>query len=122
MAERGRFARRVFLQDPRGDAQHLRVTWHPEASQFVFSAWRHDVCVAAVRVDAHDAPQLIALLANGLGDAVPAPPAAPGSDEPHRRGWRGWLSRRLAAPEPPSADVVGLPDRPPTRDRANRLP
>ena len=59
----------------------LRVTWHPEHSAFVLSHWQHDVCVAATRVAAEDVAPVVALLTNGLADALSStrqtPPAPP---------------------------------------------
>ncbi|MEA3216697.1 MAG: hypothetical protein QOJ19_2853 [Acidimicrobiia bacterium] len=75
-------ARRVIVDDARGNGHHLRITWHATAGQFVVSHWRDDVCVAATRVAPEDATGLIGVLAVGLGDAVsrlPEQPQPPGS-------------------------------------------
>jgi len=86
--------RRVLVEDARGADRHLRVTWHPEAGQFNVSTWHGDVCAGAVRVRAEDAPRLIALLADGMGDALaPGEPVGPSSPAPPR--WRIWLERAL---------------------------
>lgn len=87
--------RRILLEDARGADRHLRVTWHPEAGQFNVSTWHGDVCAGAVRVRAEDAPRLIALLAEGMGDALvvgdePTGPTGPTAPPPR---WRIWLER-----------------------------
>lgn len=74
-------ARRVIVDDARGNGHHLRITWHATAGQFVVSHWRDDVCVAATRIAPEDATGLIGVLAVGLGDAVsrlPEQPQPPG--------------------------------------------
>lgn len=76
MAESWAFERRVYVEDPRLDGSYLRVTWHPESAQFVVSHWQGEVCIAASRVPVAAAPQLIGLLANGLGQAANVPLAA----------------------------------------------
>ena len=70
MAAVGNQTRRVFIEDERADGRYLRVTWHPERGTFVVSHWEDDVCIAATRVAAGDSPALVALLANGLGEAL----------------------------------------------------
>lgn len=93
--------RRILVEDARGADRHLRVTWHPEAGQFNVSTWHGDVCAGAVRVEAAEAARLIALLADGMADAVSAPGPEPEPGLPQR--WRIWLDRgrrrlrRLAA-------------------------
>lgn len=83
--------RRVLVEDSRGADRHLRVTWHPEAGQFNASTWHGDVCAGAVRVDPEDAARLIALLSDGMAEAIALAEAAPPS--PGGRRWRIWLSR-----------------------------
>jgi hypothetical protein len=87
---------RVHLADVRADSAFVRVSWHPEDRQFVVSQWRDNVCVAATRVPVGLAPDLIALLAKGLGDAAMPPelppPVASSPSRPER--WRNhWLSQ-----------------------------
>jgi hypothetical protein len=60
----------VFVPDSRGVDQFLRVTWHDDARQFVLSVWQGELCVAAVRIGAHDAPELVRILVDGLADAA----------------------------------------------------
>lgn len=67
----------MFVEDARGNGLYLRTTWHPEAQQFVVSTWHDEVCTGAVRVPAAAAAELIALLADGLADAVDHPEAPP---------------------------------------------
>jgi hypothetical protein len=61
---------RVFIEDARRDGGFLRVTWHPEARQFVISNWEDSVCVGATRVPLEGAPELVALLVDGIADAA----------------------------------------------------
>jgi hypothetical protein len=77
-AVQGSWPHRVLVPDVRGEREFLRVTYHEAERLFVVSTWDGAVCTAAVRVSVHAAPELIALLANGLGVAASAPPAAPG--------------------------------------------
>lgn len=93
--------RRVLVEDPRGDDVYLRATWHAEGGQFVISHWRGSVCLAATRVPVAAAPDLIALLSRGMGEALAAtsaPVEAPTTVE--RTGWRRVVrpvERRVAA-------------------------
>ena len=92
----------------------LRVTWHSEHSAFVVSHWDRDVCVAATRVAAKDVADVVALLTNGLTDALVSadakPPAPPtGQVESLRSLWRRVL-RRLNR-DHAGADVIAFPDR-----------
>lgn len=94
MAEAWAAGRRVYVEDPRGNDIHLRVTWHPDSAQFVVSHWQGSVCLAATRMPASAAPAVITLLAQGVGDAMrdEAPIEALGPD---RRSWRDrWSSAR----------------------------
>jgi hypothetical protein len=104
MADRGAFAHRVFLEDSRANGLYLRVTWHPEHRQFVFSEWHGDICVSAVRVPVAEAPELLTLLANGLADAALIRP--PESEAPPP-WWRRWGDRWRR----PRAPVVELRPR-----------
>src|SRR5438552_7066693 len=74
VAESWAVGNRVFIEDSRHDGTFLRVTWHPEGQQFVVSHWQDEVCLAAVRVDVGAAPDLIALLARGVGDSFESLP------------------------------------------------
>lgn len=107
MAERVSFPHRVFLEDLRRDGQYLRVTWHPERSAFVMSHWRDDVCVAATRIAATDAAELITLLANGLADAASAPPVPAAAPKRTRRDTVRDLLWRLRRRRP-LAEVIAL--------------
>jgi hypothetical protein len=93
-AEPGAFARRVYVPDAANDEFFLRVTHHAPERLFVVSTWQHDVCTAAVRVPVEAAPELIALLANGLGAAAAVPVPPPTAPAPPARRW--W-DRALAA-------------------------
>ncbi len=77
VAQRRPTRRRVFVEDARANGLYLRTTWHPEAQQFVVSTWHDEVCTGAVRVPATAAADLIALLADGLADAVDRPEQPP---------------------------------------------
>jgi hypothetical protein len=112
MAERPGFPKRVFIEDVRRDGTYLRVTWHAEGRAFVISHWTDTVCTAATRVAVEDAPRLVALLADGLGDAaatpIPEPLVARSRPSPIDR-LRTWLRRGAVTAEPADADVVPLP-------------
>jgi hypothetical protein len=125
MGEKRVFARRVFVEDSRRNGLFLRVTWHPEARQFVVSNWDGEVCLAATRVAVEDASELIGLLANGLADAATlasAPPAEVSERDPNGRilgsmaATAAWTKAQLRRFRGPIADVVPL--RP--SDRAGR--
>jgi hypothetical protein len=101
-----------MVADVRRDGTFVRVTWHPEGRQFVISHWRDEVCVAATRVPVGAAPDLITLLARGLGESAAAPspsPALPvaGASVRARRLVDRLLGR--ASPAPRKADVVSGP-------------
>ncbi|MDZ5661482.1 hypothetical protein SFC79_06865 [Nocardioides sp. S-58] len=61
----------VFL-DPRGDGRSLRATWHQEQQVVVLSLWRDNVCAGTFRLAADEAPDLIAVLRQGLDEAYDA--------------------------------------------------
>jgi hypothetical protein len=72
------------LRDQRGAERHLRVTWHRESNSFVMSTWADQVCTGSVRLPVEQAPELIGLLADGMGEAVgyaatPEPTVGPGT-------------------------------------------
>jgi hypothetical protein len=107
VADHLRAAQRLFIEDARRDGSYLRVTWHPDGRTFVVSHWNDTVCTAATRVAVEDAPPLVALLADGLGEAMAAPAAAPARIEAPRSAWarlRDRLGRRRSG-----APVVDLP-------------
>ncbi len=56
------------VADTRGEGRALRATWHHEADVLVLSVWRDNVCVATVRVDPTDVPDLVDVLVSGLAD------------------------------------------------------
>lgn len=56
------------VTDTRGEGRALRATWHHEAGVVVLSVWRENVCVATVRVDPDDVPELVEVLVSGLAD------------------------------------------------------
>ena len=74
--ERSSARRRVFVEDARRNGQFLRVTWHAEQQQFVVSNWDDNLCIGATRVPVESVPELVALLVDGLAEAV-----VPASDE-----------------------------------------
>ena len=71
-------ARGEIIPDQRGDGRWMRVTWHHEQSQpdvvdvVVLSLWRETGCVATMRLDRSQVPELVAALVDGLAE----PPAA----------------------------------------------
>ena len=72
------FGRRVVVEDVRRNDTYMRVTWHDDAGVFVVSHWRGDVCVAATRISADAAPDLVNLLVRGLAaSTTTAPVTAP---------------------------------------------
>lgn len=111
---------RVIIEDARRDGAFLRCTWHEDQSLFVVSHWIDDtVCVGATRIPASDAPEIIGLLADGLGDAAArrverseasSRPARSAS----RRGElvariRRWWSTRRGAPPVPGRPATVAP-------------
>ena len=74
----------------------LRVTWHPEHSAFVLSHWQHDVCVAATRVAAEDVAPVVALLTNGLADALASTRVTPPAPPIHHPSSRQQLVQKLS--------------------------
>jgi hypothetical protein len=89
---------RVYLADARAAGAFVRVSWHAEDRQFVVSQWRDNVCVAATRVPVGLAPDLIALLAKGLGDAaapIESVSASPSMSGRWRIDWLSGMHRRL---------------------------
>ena len=71
------FGRRVVVEDVRRNDTYMRVTWHDEAKVFVVSHWDGDVCVAATRIPADAAPDLVNLLVRGLAASSAPPSTAP---------------------------------------------
>lgn len=71
------FGPRVVVEDVRRNDTYLRVTWHDDAGVFVVSHWRGDVCVAATRISADAAPDLVNLLVRGLAASTTTPSVAP---------------------------------------------
>jgi hypothetical protein len=59
-----------MVEDVRRDDTFMRVTWHEESDVFVVSHWRGEVCIAATRVPAGAAPDLINLLLRGLAESA----------------------------------------------------
>ena len=68
---------RSLLPDAGRAERFLRVTWHPEAHQFVVSTWVGETCVGTVRLLADTAAELMQLLADGLSSASGASSAFP---------------------------------------------
>ncbi|HKH05191.1 MAG TPA: hypothetical protein VKA65_08505 [Acidimicrobiales bacterium] len=68
---------RSLLPDAGRAERFLRVTWHPEAHQFVVSTWVGETCVGTVRLLADTAAELMELLADGLSSASAASSAFP---------------------------------------------
>jgi hypothetical protein len=92
-------ARTVALRDARGQGASLRVTRHPEQGKVVLSHWRDGVCVASTPVEIGELPELIALLADALGDAVRLGESSPVQPRAHARllaKLRSWMQPRLA--------------------------
>jgi hypothetical protein len=93
---------RVFVQDARGHS-YLRVTYHEQHRLFVISTWDGTTCVAAVQVPVSAAPEVIALLANGLGSAATL--QEPPSREQHPAG-RLMRLKGLFRPNRRSSNVI----------------
>jgi hypothetical protein len=62
--------RRTLLPDARGVERFLRVSWHPDARQFVISTWVGEECVGTVRLVADAAAELVTVLSQGLADSA----------------------------------------------------
>jgi hypothetical protein len=117
VAEPRNFPRRVFIEDLRRDGMFLRVTWHSEHSAFVVSHWQGEVCVAATRVAATDVGEVVALLTNGLADALASAQEKPtvppsGLRQSPRTLWQRAVRRlkRLKG-DGSDADVIAFPER-----------
>lgn len=65
---------RDWFDDVRGDGRRLQVTWHPEHGLAVLSLWHGATCTATFQLPIGDAPRIITLLANSLGDAAAGNP------------------------------------------------
>jgi hypothetical protein len=65
----------AVVQDARGDARWMRVTWHEAEGVVVLSVWRDGSCVATVRVERADVPALVTALVDGLVDGPLDEPA-----------------------------------------------
>jgi hypothetical protein len=105
VAESWAFGNRVVIEDSRADGSYLRVTWHPDGRKFVVSHWRDDVCLAATRVEPAAVPDLISLLARGLGEMAleTSPPTDVAFDSQPSGSWtraRRWFKDRLPAEWP----------------------
>jgi hypothetical protein len=61
---------RDWFDDGRGDARRMQVTWHPELGFVVFSLWHAGTCTSTFRLPIEDAPRLISMMANSLGEAA----------------------------------------------------
>lgn len=82
--------RRALFLDERGAG--LRLTWHHDRGFANLSVWRGDRCQETFRLSTADAAQVIAFLADGLGEAAAsngpvlrAAPAAPSVQGAGRR-------------------------------------
>jgi hypothetical protein len=87
-----------MIDDARSHGGFLRVTWHPEARQFVVSNWEDSVCVGATRVPFERAAELVALLVDGIADAAQGPrqpSSEPRSLREHLTSW--WHGRAIRA-------------------------
>jgi hypothetical protein len=67
--------RRAFIEDMRRDGKYLRCTWHGDRNAFVLSTWDGDVCTGATRISPADGARLLAVLAEGVAQAVSEPAA-----------------------------------------------
>jgi len=91
-----------MVEDVRRDDTFMRVTWHEESDVFVVSHWRGEVCLAATRVPARAAPDLINHLVRGLAESA-GRPAASVSSPPSRSEALIHGVRRLLAWRPTKA-------------------
>lgn len=74
-------SRREWLVDARDDGRRMELTWHRRQRLVVLSLWQGGNCRATFRLPVADAPEVIALLSNALGDAA-AGGGASASSEP----------------------------------------
>ena len=65
-------AHRDWFDDVRGDGRRLQVTWHPEHGFVVVSLWHRDTCTSTFQLPIGEAPRVITLLANALGEEAAA--------------------------------------------------
>ncbi len=89
---------RVLIDDARSHGGWLRVTWHPEAQQFVVSNWEDSVCVGATRVPIEKVPELVTLMLDGITEALTTTraqmPQEPQSLREHLAAWWHGRGRR----------------------------
>jgi hypothetical protein len=91
-----RSTERALIEDARRDGGMVRVTWHERDRLFVISHWRDNVCVAASRVDVHDAGPMIGVLVDGLSSAVNHRPEPVPQPPTRWERLRRQLTRRAA--------------------------
>src|SRR5271169_5389817 len=68
--------RRQWFTDARHDGRRMEVSWHSDEGIVIVSLWHGSICRATFRLPVEQAPGLIQTLADALGDAVQAEPAA----------------------------------------------
>lgn len=115
----------VEIEDRRGNAGHLRLSWHPEKRTVNVSQWRGGVCVSTTPVAMSDVPAIVNLLVGALEEAarMPAPPeessekgSGPGTGvgpTGRRFPGRGLLRRTRRRIRPPHlAQVIHFPRGP----------
>jgi hypothetical protein len=89
-------AHRTWFDDTRTPVRRMAVSTHADEGVVVVSHWHGSTCVSTFRFPLRDAGRLVAILADGMAEAVPvrdddAPP--PPVTRAGSR-WRRILSRR----------------------------
>lgn len=79
LARRPDGSRREWLVDARDDGRRMELSWHRRQRLVVLSLWQRGTCRATFRLPVADAPAVIALLSNALGDAAAG--SGPAADE-----------------------------------------
>ena len=62
---------RATVADAGGSERSARLTWHQDERRFTLTHWLGRRCVAQVEISPEDASELLAVLAEGIADAMP---------------------------------------------------
>jgi hypothetical protein len=95
---------REWFVDDRSPVRRMQVAWHPSERLVILSLWQGDTCTGTFRLPIEDAPQLMHVLVDALGNGAVTPASRPQSPP----SWLERIKRRL---RPTLAEVVHLVDR-----------
>ena len=76
---------RTWFVDVRSPTRRMAVTVHPDRGVAIISLWQGEKCTATFRMPLHDAPRLIAALAEGMAVTNPGPTSADPAPVSHLR-------------------------------------